>query len=44
MGINPGGVLVVESPTGPIQVLGGESGRYKVGDWVQVRTTVRTVS
>ena len=44
MAINAGGVLVVESPTGPIQVLATDSGRYKVGDAVQVRTTVRTAS
>jgi hypothetical protein len=41
VGVNPGGVLVVESPTGPIQVLASDGGRYKVGDAVQVRTTVR---
>jgi hypothetical protein len=44
MGVNPGGVLVVESPTGPIQVLANDTARYKVGDWIQVRTTVRTTS
>jgi len=44
IGVNPGGVLVVESPTGPIQVLAGDSTRYKVGDAVQVRTTVRLAS
>jgi len=40
--INPRGVLVVESPTGPIQVPSDDAGRYKVGDAVQVRTSVRT--
>jgi hypothetical protein len=44
MGINAGGMLVVESPTGPIQVLATDSSRYKIGDAVQVRTTVRTAS
>jgi hypothetical protein len=44
MGINPGGMLVVESPSGPIQVLAADSTRYKVGDAVQVRTTVRPAS
>jgi hypothetical protein len=44
IGVNPGGVLVVESPTGPIQVVTGEASRYKVGDAVQVRTTVRTAA
>ena len=44
MGINPGGVLVVESPRGPIQVVATDSSRFKIGDAVQVRTTVRTAS
>lgn len=44
MSINPGGVLVVESPTGPIQVLSANSTRYKVGEAVQVRTSVRAKS
>ncbi len=44
MSINPGGVLVVESPTGPIQVLSANSSRYKVDESVQVRTSVRTRS
>jgi hypothetical protein len=44
VGVNPGGVLVVESPTGPIQVIAADSARYKIGDAVQVRTTVRTKS
>jgi hypothetical protein len=43
IGINPG-VLVVESPTGPIQVLTADGSRYKVGDAVQVRTSVHTAS
>jgi hypothetical protein len=38
--VDPGGMLVVESPTGPIQVP-ATSGRYNVGEAVQVRTTVR---
>jgi hypothetical protein len=44
IGVNPGGVLVVESPTGPIQVLSADGSRYKIGDAVQVRTTVRAGS
>jgi hypothetical protein len=44
IGINPGGVLVVESPTGPVQVLASDTTRYKIGDWLQVRTSVRTAS
>jgi hypothetical protein len=39
-----GGVLVVESPTGPIQVVTADGSRYKVGDAVQVRTSVRQAS
>lgn len=44
VGINPGGMLVVESPIGPIQVLSADSSRYKIGDAVQVRTSVRARS
>lgn len=44
IGVNPGGILVVESPTGPIQVLVADGGKYKVGDWVEVHSTVRTSS
>lgn len=44
IGVNPGGVLVVESPTGPIQVLVSDGGKYKVGEWVEVHSTVRTTS
>jgi hypothetical protein len=44
IGINPGGVLVVESPTGPIQVLVNDGSRYKVNDFVQISTTVRAAS
>jgi hypothetical protein len=43
IGITPG-MLVVESPTGPIQVLTADSSRYKIGDAVQVRTSVRPTS
>jgi hypothetical protein len=41
VGINPGGVLVVESPTGPIQVLAADSSRYAIGQAVEVRSTLR---
>ena len=41
LGINPGGVLVVESPTGPVRVLVSDGGRFKAGDWVQIHTTLR---
>ncbi len=44
IGVNPGGVLVVESPTGPIQVLVGDGSKYKVGDFAEIRTSVRTAS
>ena len=39
MGVDRG-IIVVESPSGPIQVWVGESPRYKVSDPVQVRTNV----
>ncbi len=39
--VNPGGVLVVESPSGPVQVLVSDGGRFKAGDWVQIHTTIR---
>lgn len=41
--VNAGGGLVVESPTGPIQVYVGDGGRYRVSDTVQVRTSVHPV-
>lgn len=44
IGVNPGGILVVESPNGPIQVLVADGAKYKVGEWVEVYTTVRTAS
>ena len=44
IGVNPGGVLVVESPTGPIQVLVGDGSKYKVGEFAEIRTSVRTAS
>jgi len=44
IGVNPGGILVVESPTGPVQVLVADGAKYKVGDYVEIRTTVRAES
>ena len=44
IGVNPGGILVVESPTGPVQVLVADGAKYKVGDYVEIRTSVRTAS
>jgi hypothetical protein len=44
IGVNPGGVLVVESPSGPVQVLVADGGKYKVGEWVEIRTSVRTAA
>jgi hypothetical protein len=41
LGVNAGGVLIVESPSGPIQVIVTDGNRYRVGDAVQVRTSVR---
>lgn len=40
IGVNPGGSLVVESPTGPIQVAVSDAAAFKVSQPVQVRTTV----
>ena len=42
--MNPGGILVVESPTGPVQVLVADGSKYKVGEYVEIRTAVRAVS
>ena len=39
--INPAGVLIVESPGGPVQVIVANPTRYKAGEVVQVRTTAR---
>ena len=44
IGVNPGGILVVESPTGPVQVLVADGAKYKVGDYVEIHTSVRTAS
>ena len=44
IGVNPGGILVVESPTGPIQVLVADGAKYKVGEYVEIRTTIRASS
>lgn len=41
LGIDAQGLLVVDSPTGPIQMVTTNGDRYRVGDAVQVRTTVR---
>lgn len=40
IGVTPAGALIVESPTGPIQVYVADAGRYRVSDTVQVRTSV----
>lgn len=44
LGYDPRGLLIVESPTGPIQLITSGGTTYKVGDAVQVRTTVRSAS
>jgi hypothetical protein len=41
LSLDPGGALVVEAPSGPIQVVAANPARYRVGDVVQVRTTAR---
>jgi hypothetical protein len=40
MGIDKGGTLVIESPTGPVQVWVADSSKYRVEQPVQVRTHV----
>jgi hypothetical protein len=44
LGYDARGLLIVESPTGPIQLITSGATTYKVGDAVQVRTTVRSAS
>jgi len=44
LGYDPRGLLIVESPTGPIQLITSGATTYRVGDAVQVRTTVRSAS
>ena len=41
LSVNPAGALVVEAPSGPIQVVVVNPARYRVGESVQVRTTAR---
>ena len=43
MGIAKSGTLVVESPTGPVQVWVADSSKYRVEQPVQVRTSVSTL-
>lgn len=42
MGIAKNGTLVVESPTGPVQVWVADSSKYRVEQPVQIRTSVST--
>jgi hypothetical protein len=42
LSVSPGGLLVVESPSGPVQVV-ANAARYTVGEVVQVRTSARAV-
>lgn len=44
IGVNPGGLLVVEAPTGPIQFWVPDPSRYRVGQFVTVRTVARVQS
>ena len=41
LSVDPTGALVVEAPSGPVQVVAANPARYRVGDVVQVRTTAR---
>jgi hypothetical protein len=43
MGIAKNGTLVVESPTGPVQVWVADSSKYRVEQPVQIRTSVATL-
>ena len=43
MGVATNGTLVVESPTGPVQVWVTDSSKYRVEQPVQVRTSVSTL-
>ena len=40
MGVDKSGALVIESPTGPVQVAVADSSKYRVGQPVQVRTMI----
>jgi hypothetical protein len=41
IGVNPNGAIVIESPSGPIQVFVASPERYHVSDYVQVRTSLQ---
>ena len=41
IGVNPNGGLIVESPSGPIQLWVADSSKYRLSDSVQVRTSLR---
>lgn len=43
MGVGKNGTLVVESPTGPVQVWVADSSKYRVEQPVQIRTSVSTL-
>jgi hypothetical protein len=42
IGVNPTGSLVIESPTGPIQIWVPSPDHYHLSDFVQVRTALRS--
>jgi hypothetical protein len=41
IGVNPNGGLIVESPSGPIQLWVADSSKYRLSDSVQVRTSLQ---
>jgi hypothetical protein len=41
IGVNPNGGLIVESPSGPIQIWVADSSKYRLSDSVQVRTSLQ---
>jgi hypothetical protein len=42
IGVNPNGGLIVESPTGPIQLWVADSSKYRLSDSVQITTSLRS--
>lgn len=41
IGVNPNGGLIVESPSGPLQLWVADSSKYRVSDSVQITTSLR---
>jgi hypothetical protein len=43
IGVNPNGAVIIESPSGPIQVFVASPDKYQVSQYVQVRTSLQPV-